>query len=161
MNEIEKYNSSIGNLIEPESIGYSFNTPGWHLVFGLLILAALIFAVLRYRKYRRNAYRREAVKKIEEIILDKTKSAVFEINTLLKTLAIGLFGRKNVAALHGREWFDFLVSTTKKAETVQKENFNEYEKAIYNEGYQLNEQQMNMFTDFAVLWIKKHRVTND
>ncbi len=151
-------NNSIGQLIEPEPIGYSFNTPGWYFILGLLILTALIIALLRYRQYKKNAYRREAVSQIEILIQQKNKNLVFEINVLLKRMAILLFGRTKVAALYGNDWFVFLQSKLKTKATIPQKNFDEYSKAIYNKDYQLNEQRVNELAEFAIIWIKNHRV---
>jgi hypothetical protein len=151
-------NNSIGQLIEPEPIGYSFNTPGWYFVLGLLILTALVIALLQYRKHKKNAYRREAVSQIEALIQQKNENLVFEINTLLKTKAMHIFGRKKVAALYGSDWFTFLQSKLKTTTNVPRKNFEEYSKAIYNSDYKLNEQRVNEFVEFTIIWIRNHRV---
>jgi hypothetical protein len=70
LNDTITYNS-IGQLIEPDPIGYSFNTPGWYMVLVLLMLVAIIIGIVQYRKYKKNAYRREAVRKIESIAQQK------------------------------------------------------------------------------------------
>lgn len=161
MNEIEKYNTSFGNLIEPESISYSFNTPGWYLVLGLLFVVAIIFAVLKIRKYKKNAYRRQAIIEIESLKeMDNHSQNIFQINQLLKIIAIKIYGRTKVASLYGKQWFEFLVSTISKREYISTNNFNIYAKALYNNEFQLNENQYKELVAFAILWIKKHSTTN-
>lgn len=158
MNETATYNPAISQLIEPEPISYSFNTPGWYMVFVLLILAGLIIAILQYRKYRKNAYRRSGIKEIENIIQNKKEVAAFEINQLLKKMAIPLFGREKVAALYGADWFNFLILTTNKTTTLPTNHIQKFTLALYNSTYQLTETQMNELKEFAVLWVKNHRV---
>lgn len=158
MNETSTYNSTIGQLIEPESIAYSFNTLGWYLVLGLLVLIVLFVAILQYRKYRKNAYRREAVAQINDFIQQKNENVVFELNELLKRMTIVLYGRKKVASLYGLEWFNFLVSTSKKQSSVSTENFNEFTKALYNNSYELTETQVTELAEFAILWVENHRI---
>ena len=148
----------MGQLIEPDPIGYSFNTPGWTMVFALLILTGIVIAIFQYRKYKKNAYRREAVKQIEALFQEKKENLVFEINTVLKIMAIHLFGRKTVAALYGNEWFKFLQSKLKKQPILIEKKMDEYTQALYNKDYQLNEKTKNELVEFAILWIKNHRV---
>jgi hypothetical protein len=158
VNETSAYNSTIGQLIEPESIAYSFNTPGWYLIFGLLVLIALVIAILQYWKYRKNAYRREAVEQIKDFIQQKNENVVFELNELLKRMTIALYGRKKVASLYGLEWFNFLVSTTNKQSLVSTDSFNEFTKAHYKTSYELTETQRTELAEFAILWVENHRI---
>lgn len=157
MNDTITYNS-IGQLIEPDPIGYSFNTPGWYMILGLFLLVAIIIGIVQYRKYKKNAYRREAVRKIESIALQKNEKLVYEINTLLKSIAIHLFGRKKVAAIYGIDWFRFLQSKLKTKPVLAEQNFEEYTKALYNKDYQLKKDAANELVEFAIHWIKDHRV---
>ncbi len=161
MNEIEKYNSAIGNLIEPESISYSFNTPGWYLVFGLILLAIIIVAFIQFRKYKKNEYRRQAISEIENIkqIENRTES-ILQLNNLLKIIAIQIYGRTKVAALYGKQWFGFLASSINKTENIPTNSFDDYTKALYNNNFILNDTQFNDFVSFAGLWIKKHKKTD-
>ncbi|WP_346859174.1 DUF4381 domain-containing protein [uncultured Draconibacterium sp.] len=156
MNETTTYNS-IGQLIEPDPVKYSFNTPGWYLVLALLVLIVLLVVFIQYRKYRKNAYRREALKEIEDILQHKKTRAAFEINELLKRTAIQLYGRKKVAALYGDEWFRFLMSCIEKQLISPLPDFTIYTKALYNTSYVLTEPQANELAHFAVFWVKNHR----
>ncbi len=155
MNETALNTSALGQLIEPDPVPYSFNTPGWHAVLILLLIVILLIAFIQYRKYRNNAYRREALRKLERIE-NSGKSLVFSINLLLKTVAIQVFGRRTVADLHGLSWFSFLSSTLKKAPDLNEGSIKDFTEALYNEEYNLNEIQSKELMDFARLWIQKH-----
>lgn len=158
MNTIEKYNSSIGTLIEPESISYSFNTPGWYLIFGLILLTLFILAFIQFRKYKKNKYRRQAISEIENIkeIKNRTES-ILELNSLLKIIAIQIYGRTKVAALFGKQWFVFLASSINKMESIPKNSFEDFTKALYNKDFFLDDTQYNSLVTFAILWINNHK----
>jgi hypothetical protein len=128
------------------------------MVLGLIILTVIIIAIIQYLKYKKNAYRREGVKKIEIIAHEKNENLVFEINALLKSMAMALFGRKNVAALYGIEWFRFLQSKLKTKPVIAEQNFEEYTKALYNKEYKLNEDAANELVEFSIIWVKNHLV---
>lgn len=157
MNENETYNSAIGQLIEPDPIVYSFNTPGWYMVLGLFLLTLLVIGFRQYRKYKRNAYRREALKKVEAILLQKENNTIYEINTLLKVIALQLFDRQKVASLIGMEWFSFLNSTLKSEYTIAEKEVRQITAALYNPNESSDKNTINELADFAILWINNHR----
>lgn len=152
MNEAD-INSSIGQIIEPDPIKYSFNTPGWYLVLALLVLFILIIAFLRYRRYKKNAYRREALSRLSEMVQEDRATLAFEINKLMKILSIQLFGREKVASLIGEPWFSFLNKTMNSKKNT---NFEVFTKAIYNSDYTLSETEKTALVAFATCWIKNH-----
>lgn len=156
MNETATYNS-LGQLIEPDTIQYSFTSPGWYAIYSLLVLCILVIAAVKYRNYLKNAYRREAVEEVKNIAQHKKETAVLEINLLLKRMAIQLFGRKKVAALHGNEWFNFLTQTSAKTSNISSTNIDEFTMALYDNSYQLNEVQLKQFSELAISWIRNHR----
>lgn len=158
MNETSTYNSSIGNLIEPEPIGYSFNTPGWYIVFGVLLIIVLVLGFIQYRKYKKDAYRRNAIKQLEFIIQQNSSNVIYEINALLKVTALQLFERRKVASLVGEEWFRFLNSTMISGNSMAEKEFEKFTMALYNPKEQLGNEAMNELKDFAILWIKNHRI---
>lgn len=156
MNDTLTYNSSIGSLIEPEVIAYSFNTLGWYVIMGLVVLFVLIVGIIRYRKYKMNAYRREAVKQIETIIQQENNNTIYEINTLLKILALRLLGRRKVASLIGEEWFLFLNSSMNLQSDIQENQFEKFTNALYNPATKLDKHSIEEFAEFATLWVKNH-----
>lgn len=145
---------SIGELIEPTSIAYSFNTLGWHLLFGLLLFALLIWAFAKWRNYRRDAYRREAVDAVKRLLSLDDDNAFYGINKLLKIMAIDLYGRRQVADLYGTEWFSFLVSKLDEKVVCPPYDFKTFAGAIYTKETNV---KLSEFSDFALLWINKHQ----
>ena len=110
--------SGLGPLYEPEAIGFSFQSPGWYVLAGLLLLLALFIFVKWLRTYLKNAYRREALKHLVEIETGFAQqgelSYLREALVLLKKVAIDAFGREKVAQLHGDEWLIFLEERGKE-----------------------------------------------
>ena len=158
MNENGTNMSNLQHLIEPDPIRYSFDTPGWHLVLILLIIILLVTAFIQYRKYRKNAYRREALQKLEAIKAGENSNMVYDINLLLKTISICLFGRQNVANLYGTEWFLFLTTKIKNTPVISQGSIEAFNLALYNNNYELDELQRDELLAFSELWIKKHKV---
>ncbi|MFV0589952.1 MAG: DUF4381 domain-containing protein [Draconibacterium sp.] len=156
MNETGVNTSALGQLIEPDPVHYSFNTPGWHAVLILLLLVILLIAFFQYRLYRKNAYRREALRQLEQIE-SSGKSLVFSINLLLKTMSIQLFGRRTVADLHSASWFSFLSSKLDKQPTLNTQSVEDFTLALYNEQFELEENRRKELLAFARLWIQKHK----
>ena len=76
------------------------------LVLMLLITAAWFTAQTR----RRNAYRRAG------LTLLQSATTLYEINVVLKRVALAVFPREQVAALHGEDWHRFLQSTCSNAQ---------------------------------------------
>ncbi|WP_282168267.1 DUF4381 domain-containing protein [Ruegeria atlantica] len=91
----------------PEPISMVPQTWGWSIL--ALILAGLIilgvYAFLRHRQF--NAYRREAL--IELAASDNNAAKIAEI---LRRTALVAYPRRKVAALHGKEWTNFLNQTS-------------------------------------------------
>lgn len=83
----------------------------WPPAQGLWILVALITMLvitatwMMLRMRQRNAYRRAG------LILLAQASTLYEINVVLKRVALAVFPREQVAHLHGKEWTQFMQST--------------------------------------------------
>ena len=59
--------SELEPLYEPDAIQFSFQTPGWYILFGLIGIV-LLFIILKWiQNYTKNKYRREALKNLETI----------------------------------------------------------------------------------------------
>lgn len=71
------------------------------LILMLLITAAWFIAQFR----QRNAYRRAGIALLE------SANTVYDINVVLKRVALAVFPREQVAALHGEDWIQFMQST--------------------------------------------------
>lgn len=82
----------------------------WWLVGGL---AALVLLVVLIRWYRRTHIRRYAYAELEAIQARYQQSQdaaryLYEVNLLLRRIAVRNFSRAKVAALTGEDWLEFL-----------------------------------------------------
>ena len=125
--------SDPGPLIEPDPISFSFDTPGWYFLGGIVFILSCLLLLRVIKNYRKNAYRRDAIEKLGQIENESQKGVNYitlnHIFTLLKIVAFETYGRHEVAAMHGSEWLTFLES---KAANV---SFNKYEEDIYRAVY--------------------------
>lgn len=123
--------SDPGPLIEPDPIRFSFDTPGWYLLGGIILILSCLLLISVIKNYRKNAYRRDAIEKLGQIENKKevNYTTLNQVFALLKIVAFQTYGRHEVAAMHGSEWFTFLES---KAANV---SFNKYEEDIYRAVY--------------------------
>ncbi len=96
----------------PEPIGWWPPAPGW-LVVAFLSLALVGWVGYRLLlSLRNNRYRRAARKELARLRHHPDPGAVLpQVAMLLRRVAIQSFGRREVAALTGRRWLEFLDQT--------------------------------------------------
>ena len=94
------------DLYEPTPVTFRFETPGWFVLAGIILLIAFILIVLQLRKYIKNRYRREALHKLSS--LDSSAQCIPSLLVILKQTAMHAFGRDKVGPLYGKEWLSFL-----------------------------------------------------
>lgn len=100
-------------LREPLQIGWWPPAPGWWLLLAALLLLLGAGLYFMWRHYRRNAYRRQALLQLKAIrahyLQDRDERAcITATNTLLKSVAIKAYPRRDVAAISGEPWLEFL-----------------------------------------------------
>lgn len=147
--EGEMLKPELGPLIEPEAVKFTFDTPGWYVLAGLILLFAIILSLKWFKNYKKNAYRRKAIKEIES----NKQSEINEVLVLLKIVATTTFGRKEVAQLHGNEWLQFLESKAKNTP------FTNYKDDILNslyKGIDLENEKREIILELSKKWIKTH-----
>lgn len=98
-------------LVMPGPVAWLPQTPGWWIVVGWLLAVLLLLAWQFARRRQRNRYRRDALTELRSIAaqteLGPAESAQ-RIAALLKQTALAAYPRKDVAALYGRDWAQFL-----------------------------------------------------
>lgn len=148
----------LGDIKEPDPIPYSYDTLGWKIVFALLVLVLLFGLYKWYMAYKKKQYLRDAVQHIQSLSTQPDLSLAQYINAILITLkrtAMQTFGRNEVAALHGKDWLQFLD------DKVKQSNFSADETAILQAVYKdsvdadssFNKEQ---FTNKSIHWITHH-----
>ena len=149
--------AELGPLMEPDPVGFSFSTPGWYFLGGLLIVFLIYFSYLAYKKYKRNAYRRKALSRFTE--LANTKEQLTETDqltalmTLLKIVALQRYGREKVAAKSGEDWLSFLDSTGENTP------FSSYASVISDAVYKEltpDREAVRSISELTKRWIKTH-----
>ena len=149
--------TNIGTLYVPEPVRFSFETPGWYLLAGLLILLFILLIFKWLKQFRENAYRREALKNLA-VIEDKFSKqqdvlCLNDVLVLLKGVAIKAYGRQQVAQLYGNEWLQFLES---KGENTP---FTQYKHNIFNSLYEaviVDVKELKKIMELSKKWIKTH-----
>lgn len=104
--------------------------PGWWIL-GIVVLALLIgLGYYLIRRYRQLSYQREALKILQQshAIADDLQF-IRHINQLLKRVAIHLYGRQQVAKLHGAAWQQFLAHSSGLDVFTQINELNFYQAA--------------------------------
>ena len=150
---------NIISIIEPETINFSFEAPGWTVVGLGLIVLLLLLMIRTYISYRKNKYRRSANHHLDTIntnqewsLLQKASAA----NACLKQIALLKYDRNQVAGLDHTEWFDFLNQKTKK-ESFTKQAFLNVQEGLYNDCV-LSKEGINQFINESKNWINTHVV---
>ena len=150
-------NIDLGPLYEPDAVRFSFETPGWYLVGGVLLLFAVLLFFKWLKHYRKNGYRREALKtiaKIEHNSLNQNEAnQLNDVWVLLKLVAIEAFGRQQVAQLYGDVWLEFLESKGKNTP------FTYYKQHIANTLYEpiaVDLKETRVLIELSKQWISTH-----
>ncbi|QIB67232.1 DUF4381 domain-containing protein [Kineobactrum salinum] len=107
-------------LRTPEPVSWWPPAPGWWLLAALLLGLAGWAGWRYWRHYRRNAYRRLALRKLARITQDYAGHQdigrlLGELNSLLKSVALQVWPRRDIAALNGDRWLQFLRRHAGKA----------------------------------------------
>lgn len=147
----ERTSVELGALYEPPPVAFSFETVGWSILAGIMVLAILVIAYFLIRNYIKNRYRREALHALEGMRSNRTAFA--QIFVLLKQVALKAFGRERVGRLYGKEWLQFLEKTGKNVKMLAYEK--QLEEVLYK-GNGLSPDQQNELLFNARKWIKTH-----
>ncbi|WP_194766286.1 DUF4381 domain-containing protein [Tamlana sp. I1] len=149
---------SMGDIIEPAPVPFSFDTLGWKIVFALVALLLVFIAFKVYKYYKKKHYLRKAVAEIHALKNQNDLDVVAFVNAVMfqiKQTALQTFGRQEVAGLYGEDWLRFLD------EKVKGSNFKADESlilaAVYKhemlESATFNKEQ---FSNKSINWIRKH-----
>ena len=148
----------LGALLEASPVSFSFDTIGWKILFGIIVLLTIVLLYKYYKYYKKNVYRREAVRKINQIAemhQSNHVSLILEIMFQLKQTALQTYSRAEVASLKGVEWLRFLDEKGKTTNFLKDEN--SITQALYDnqldEGHQFNG---NTFVKSSIKWINTH-----
>ncbi len=105
---MEPDSQSLNNLQDialPAAPSFWPPASGFWILLTLILMLLITVAWLIAQARQRNAYRRAGLTLLE------SANTVYEINVVLKRVALAAFPREQVAALHGESWMHFMQST--------------------------------------------------
>jgi hypothetical protein len=139
------------DLYEPSPVTFRFETPGWFILAGIILLITIILIIRQVRKYIKNRYRREALHKLED--LDNAVEMIPPLFVVLKQAAMHAFGRDKVGQLYGKEWLSFLEETGKDVRMTAYHK--QITDAIYA-GKEIKGDEQKAILLNAKNWVKTH-----
>lgn len=147
----------LGTLYEPDPVSFTFDAPGWYLLFLILVLITLYFVYRWIKKYFHNAYRRAALHYLDHIKnrfeTRQDTACLNDIFILLKQVALKAFGRDQAAKLYGDGWLMFLES---KCSDTPFKNYQElFSKSLYQEK-PITKSEFSDLYDISKKWIRYH-----
>ncbi|SHE49961.1 protein of unknown function [Microbulbifer donghaiensis] len=153
--EAQKLLEQLRDIHEPAPVSWWPPAPGWWLL-ALVILACAVGVYVWWRHRRRqrlhNRYRVEAVRLLQSIDIGE-RTALQEINEILKRVAVTTFGRSDCGNLTGLPWLEFL------ADSAAIPCPDPARKAVLEHLYRadtIDKSASEAFRRYAVEWVKRH-----
>lgn len=94
--------SDLRDIVLPEAPGLWPFAPGLWALIGLVVAVGIAALWLIWRQRKQNVYRRAG------LLLLADASTTYEVSVILKRVALAVYPREQVAALHGDAWTTFL-----------------------------------------------------
>ena len=151
--------SQFGELMEPEPVLFSFDAPGWYVLFALLFTGLFIYALKQVRKYRLNKFRRDALQwmnELENMYSESHGLLIYHINVLMKKLVLRGKNRDN-ASLVGTKWTMFLNQTCPEVQFDAQDEILLNE-SIYQQEPVQDDALINTYLTKVKRWIQKHKL---
>ncbi len=159
MNDTETF--TIGTLMEPDPIRFSFGAPGWFILLGVGLILLLVYGLIAYLRYKRNRYRRNAIGILSAMDLSgrEVSASITRIAEVLKRVAMTSYGRTETAALSGQAWLNYLDQRNKGVFVLSVDSRKLIAEHLYRsppDGISVNE--LEEFRSTTIQWINKHHV---
>lgn len=146
---------NINGVLEPDKISIWPLQPGWYMVLGLILVALAYLGWRLYQSNLKNRYKREAIKRINA--LSNGTNFFYQLNSLIKSVAIQSYGRKKVAGLTGKEWTTFLNNSENRI-MFNSTVLNCLESHHYRKSKDVIEDAIfHAAKTDSINWIKKHK----
>ena len=140
-------------IVSPGPIDWLPQTLGWQ-VLGLVLALLLLRRSWRiFRVWLRNRYRREAQQRLAQLGPSASATAV---NEVLKLTAMTAASRREVAALTGKGWCQWLQTRTPNL-IFSPDTLRILGDALYDPQSDLSSAQREALVQEAHLWIGQHR----
>jgi len=141
--------NNLHGFYQPLPPSWMPQTPGWYVVFGLMLLLAAWAVRRAVAHWRRDRYRREALREVEH-------ADVHAIPALLKRTALAAWPREQVASLSGEAWIQFLER--REGNGAISKDAGRWLLALDYSGATLTAAEEQTVRQFAGEWIRRHRV---
>ena len=140
-------------IVAPGPIDWLPQTLGWQILGLILALGFLQRAWRIFRVWLRNRYRREAQHRLRQLGPSASASA---INEVLKLTAMTAASRREVAALTGKIWCQWLQTRTPNL-VFSTDTLQILGDALYDPQSDLSAAQREALVQQAHLWIGQHK----
>ena len=155
MNSVDPL-AQLNPLREPAAIDWWPIAPGWWIIFSLLIVLISTILFVLFKRYKAQRYRRHAIIALDKLLIESSNNAGHDsfpskVNALLKAVALKTYNQKEIAALSGSNWSNFLKFAP-GCEDPQVANF--VQELYRPEHPSFSRSEIH---SFATNWIKKHR----
>jgi len=162
MNQITNPLDGLRDIHLPDPVPFWPLAPGWWVVAGAVVVA--VIAAISIRRLRRAGVRFFALREVDQVrqaFQETDDSAAFAlgVSSIVRRVALVLFDREQVAALHGSRWLEFLQSTGRQ-DGFDAEMAQNMEAAIYGApglpGTELTEETGDRLAVAAKNWIRRN-----
>ena len=100
---------NLNDIVLPAPVPWWPLAPGWYILAAILLVLLVVLALRGWRRWRRNAYRRQALARVAA--MRAGQGELGDLPAVLKQTAMCVWPRRQVAALCGPDWHDFLDSS--------------------------------------------------
>ncbi len=110
--------AQLKDIYLPAPVGWWPLAPGWYILFVFLVSLIIVASFIAYKRYLNARAKKHALVLLQSYVHQYEKDrnvqlASAHISELLKRVALVYFPRSKVASIHGKEWINFLNSTSK------------------------------------------------
>ncbi|MFD2228940.1 DUF4381 domain-containing protein [Alkalimarinus sediminis] len=110
----EELLSQLQDIHEPATIGFWPLAPGWWVLIIMAICFIILIAYLCRRHIKNNSWKKEAAKTLAELKKQASEQeyqrTLFQVNQLLKQVAMYKHNDTSIKALTGEAWYTFLAA---------------------------------------------------
>lgn len=152
-------NPVFDGIIQPDPVPFTFEAPGWQVLFGVLLTILIAVVIYQFIQYQKNKYRRDAIKEVDRIIKSYSNDyfqQVYACQMLLKRISLRFENRESSASLVDADWIQFLNQHCAGA------RFDDSDASLISNLVYADDQpdiaELQVHLSKVKLWIKKHKV---
>lgn len=135
----------IGQIIEPQPVAFSFESPGWTYLMWLIVCVLMLVLLWWGVRYYQNRFRRQAAMDIAQA------ETIYRVNVILKSMALRTFEREDVASLSGKKWIDFLCQAVDNRQFDQGQLLKVLERSW--QSTTSDDRDLETYKQFSTHWI--------